>query len=265
MTYFAQLATATLMLLSLSAPGALSAETEKMKLRPKPNKLRGAVYLESDAHAHEYETSSTSAVKILQDDMDALAEAFCGAAVAISDAFWTNGGKHHSKDDAYPQAACDAAYEQATAALNGAYNYPDPVLFKPTLSSAPYTFRPTMEGALSYFIGTECLLKSGSAEEQFPPGNDGTSFREYGFALANYRRDYSGFSGCSWVGDSYVEGVNAGVAQGQIVFERSEGTTSVVDKTFSFGVCAHSGNIVMTGHHSSGEVETDSLETTQYV
>ena len=104
-----------------------------------------------------------------------------------------------------------------------------------------------------------------SAEEQFPPGNDGTSFREYGFALANYRRDYSGFSGCSWVGDNYVEGVNAGVAQGKIVFERSEGTTSVVDKTFSFGVCAHSGNIVMTGHHSSGEVETDSLETTRYV
>lgn len=141
MTYFAQLATATLMLLSLSAPGALSADTEKMKLRPRPNpsKLRGAVYLESDAHAHEYEyeASSTSAVKILQDDMDALAEAFCGAAVAISEAFWTNGGKHHSKDDAYPRAACDAAYEQATAALNGAYNYPDPVLFKPTLSSAP--------------------------------------------------------------------------------------------------------------------------------
>ena len=221
--------------------------------------------LSCDCLVREYETSSTSAVKILQDDMDALAEAFCGAAVAISDAFWTNGGKHHSKDDAYPQAACDAAYEQATAALNGAYNYPDPVLFKPTLSSAPYTFRPTMEGALSYFIGTECLLKSGSAEEQFPPGNDGTSFREYGFALANYRRDYSGFSGCSWVGDSYIEGVNAGVAQGQIVFERSEGTTSVVDKTFSFGVCAHSGNIVMTGHHSSGEVEADSVVTTQYV
>ena len=254
--YFTQLlptATATLILLSLSAPGALS--------YPEPKKLRGAVYLESDVQ----ETSSTSAVKILQDDMDGLAEAFCGAAVAISEAFWKHGGKHHSEDDAYPQAACDAAYEQATAALRGAYNYPDPVLFKPTLTTAPYTFRPTMEGALSYFIGTECLLKSGNAQDQFPPGNDGTSFKEYGFALANYRPDYSGFSGCSWVGESYVTGVNAGVAQGQVIFERSEGTTSVVDKTFSFGVCAHSGDIVMTGHHSSTEIEADADVSTQYV
>lgn len=245
-------ATAATLILSLSAPGAASF--------PEPKKLRGAVYLESDSNIQK--ASSTSAVKITQDDMDALVEAFCGAAVAISDAFWQNGGKHHSKADAYPQAACDAAYEQAMAALNGAYNYPDPVLFKPTLTAAPYTFRPTKEGALSYFIGTECLLKSGNAEDQYPPGNDGSSFREYGFALANYGPHYSGISGCTWTADSYVTGENVGVAQGKVSFERTEGTTSTVDKTFTFGY-AHPGDIVITGHHSSEEVEAG--KSNQYV
>ena len=69
------------------------------------------------------------------------------------------------------------AYEVALGALNGAYNYPESVLFKPTLTTAPYTFRPTKAGALSYFIGTDCLLKSGTEDEQFPPGNDGTAGR----------------------------------------------------------------------------------------
>lgn len=218
-----------------------------------------ATALESDAK----ETSSTSAVKISEDDMDGLVDAFCDAAVAISEAFWKNGGKHHSEDDAYPQAACDAAYNEANAALNGAYNYPDPVLFRPTLATAPYMFRPTIQGAMSYFIGTECLLKSGNAEDQFPPGNDGTSFREHGFALANYGPSYSGISGCSWVPYGYVTGVNSGVAQGQVIFERVEGTESVVDKTFSFGTYAGSGDIVITAHDSSAAVERDM--STQYV
>ena len=233
----------TLMILANNMPSALSSEP----------KLRGATsssaYLATDSRVIE------------QADMDGLADAFCGAAVAISDAFWENGGQHHTKDNAYPQEACDAAYEVALGALNGAYNYPEPVLFKPTLTTAPYTFRPTKAGALSYFIGTDCLLKSGTEDEQFPPGNDGSDFREYGFGLANYGPRYSGFSGCEWVGDSYVTGEAVGVAQGQIFFERNEGTTSVVDKTFSFGY--QDGGVVITGHHSSQVV--DDVNSNQYV
>lgn len=236
----------------LSAPGAKSS--------PEP-KLRGAIYLESDANNIQ-ETSSTSTVKIVESDMNGLVEAFCGAAVAISEAFWQNGGKHHyDGPDAYPQAACDAAYEQAMNALHGAYNYPDNVLFKPTLTTEPYTFRPSTQGALSYFIGTDCLLKSGKAEDQFPPGNDGKGFKEYGFALANYRDGYSGISGCTWVPNSYVEGENNGVAMGQVIFDRTEGTTTTVDKTFSFGVS--NGGIVITGHHSSAVIGPE--QSTQYV
>ena len=224
------------------------------------DKLRGVQPIASDAQMvkqYQYEEAS-----IEQEDMDALVYAFCGAAVTISDAFWSNGGKHHTEDDAYPQEACDAAYDVALGALNGAYNYPDPVLFKPTLTTAPYTFRPTKQGALSYFIGTDCLLKSGTDEDQFPPGNDGTDFKEYGFGLANYGPRYSGFSGCEWVGDSYVTGNNVGVAQGQVSFERTEGTISTVDKTFSFGI-DESGGVVITGHHSSSVIDEE--KSTQYV
>ena len=52
-----------------------------------------------------------------------------------------------------------------------------------------------------------------------------------------------------------------GVAQGQIFFERNEGTTSIVDKTFSFGI--QDGGVVITGHHSSQVV--DDVNSNQYV
>ncbi|MBM3442516.1 MAG: hypothetical protein FJX89_07430 [Bacteroidetes bacterium] len=42
----------------------------------------------------------------------------------------------------------------ANQVLNAAYDYENgKVLFKPTLTSGEQTFRPTQEGALSYFIG----------------------------------------------------------------------------------------------------------------
>ena len=59
------------------------------------DKLRGAQPIASDAQmAKQYQYEEAS---IEQEDMDALVDAFCGAAVAISDAFWNNGGKHHRK------------------------------------------------------------------------------------------------------------------------------------------------------------------------
>ena len=86
------------------------------------DKLRGAQPIASDAQvAKQYQYEEAS---IEQEDMDTLVNGFCGAVLDISDAFWSNGGKHHTEDDAYPQEACDAAYAEAMAALNGAYNYP---------------------------------------------------------------------------------------------------------------------------------------------
>ncbi|MEM8548776.1 MAG: phosphoribosyl-AMP cyclohydrolase, partial [Pseudomonadota bacterium] len=61
------------------------------------------------------------------------------ALVAVSKA-WEDGG-------------IEAAREVANGALDAAYGYNlGPVLFKPTLASGEQTFRPTKEGALSYFV-----------------------------------------------------------------------------------------------------------------
>ena len=80
--------------------------------------------------------------------------------------------------------------------------------------------------------------------------------------MANYGARYSGFSSCEWVSDSYVTGNNVGVDQGQVSFERTEGTITTVDKTFSFGI-DESGGVVITGHHSS--LVVDEEESNQYV
>ena len=48
----------------------------------------------------------------------------------------------------------DAARPVAEQMLNDAYGYGrGPVLFKPTMASGEQTFRPTKDGALSYFVG----------------------------------------------------------------------------------------------------------------
>jgi len=211
---------------------------------------------------------SKSPQAIEEADMDVLVNAFCSTVVAISYAFWENGGQNaiDGTGEIYPQAACDAAYDVALGALNGAYNYPDPVLFKPTLTTAPFTFRPTKAGALSYFIGTDCLLKSGSSEDfsdnesQYPPGNTG-AFREYGFGLGNYRTGYLGFDDCEWNPDGYVTGEGIGLAQGQVAFTRTEGEIATVDKTWGFGI-SRDGGVVITAHHSSAVIDPDG--STQY-
>ena len=141
---------------------------------------------------------------------------------------------------------------------------------KPTLSTGSNTFRPTFEGALSYFIGTECVL-SAAPEDVFPPGNtDGSTFKEYGFGLANYDKHddgtkYAGFADCTWEGNSYAMSDTMGVAQGKVIFHRTEGRTTTVDKTFSFEPKdgAMFNDVVITGHHSS--VEIPECTSTQFV
>src|SRR6056300_1132951 len=55
---------------------------------------------------------------------------------------------------AYEEGGIDEARAVAINVLDSAYGYNlGPVLFKPTLASGDQTFRPTKEGALSYFVG----------------------------------------------------------------------------------------------------------------
>ncbi len=55
---------------------------------------------------------------------------------------------------AFDNEGIEAATNLANNALDLAYGYDlGPVLFKPTTASGEQTFRPTREGALSYFVG----------------------------------------------------------------------------------------------------------------
>jgi len=55
---------------------------------------------------------------------------------------------------AYDEEGIEPATALANGALDAAYAYNmGDVLFKPTLASGEQTFRPTREGALSYFVG----------------------------------------------------------------------------------------------------------------
>jgi len=53
----------------------------------------------------------------------------------------------------YETGGIDAAKATAEAVLDSAYGYNlGPVLFKPTLTTAPQTFRTSRDGALAYFV-----------------------------------------------------------------------------------------------------------------
>lgn len=75
-----------------------------------------------------------------QAELDAARRQWGDALVAISTAFDEQG--------------LVAATEFANQALDAVYGYAmGPVLFKPTMASGEQTFRPTRDGALSYFVG----------------------------------------------------------------------------------------------------------------
>jgi hypothetical protein len=165
---------------------------------------------------------------ITQDDVDATIDAFMQAVVSI--------GKLSGN--------CTSARGAALGALDAAYAYDVPgvtVLFKPTLTEAPHVYRPTKEGALSYFVG-KCVCPA----VEDPAGNGASTCGEAegylapdsGFAFAPSH----GSEGWAKVersgsflynhGGSFCE---AALAQGAICFTAAlDGSVVCVDKTFGF-------------------------------
>ncbi len=81
-----------------------------------------------------------SQAAISRDEVIAAQNAWGAALVSISTTY-DNGG-------------LEAATRTAETVLDTAYGYVlGPVLFKPTLTTTPQTFRTTREGALAYFVG----------------------------------------------------------------------------------------------------------------
>jgi hypothetical protein len=111
--------------------------------------------------------------------------------------------------------------------LDSAYGYQlGPVLFKPTLTEAPQTFRTTREGALAYFVGHN---------EAFP--QDG------GFALKGWTDVTIDNAAIFISGDTAL-------TMGNVRLTNKDGTVTTVDKTWGFQK-DDAGNLRIVLHHSS--------------
>lgn len=127
----------------------------------------------------------------------------------------------------YDNSGFDAAKKTAEAVIDSAYGYSlGPVLFKPTLTVAPQTFRTTREGALAYFVG----------------GNK-TFASDTGFALKHWRSYKIENAAIFTDGD-------VAISMGNVRITDRDGNVTVVDKTWGY-VRDGEGKLRIVLHHSS--------------
>lgn len=128
---------------------------------------------------------------------------------------------------AYEETGIEAATELANGALDAAYGYNlGPVLFKPTLAGGEQTFRPTREGALSYFV---------AHNDKYPA--------DTGFGLKGWRKVESETSACFIQGD-------VAMWMGWVTFTDKDGAVTKVDKSWGYKKDAE-GVLRIVLHHSS--------------
>jgi hypothetical protein len=132
----------------------------------------------------------------------------------------------------YKAGGIERARGTASAILDAAYGYNlGPVLFKPTLTTAPQTFRTTREGALAYFVG---------GDPNFP--------QDTGFALKGWRSVE--------IRNAAIH-INGDVAKtmGKVLITNDKGQVTEVDKTWAFKK-DDAGQLRIVLHHSSLPFET---------
>ncbi|MEM7429106.1 MAG: phosphoribosyl-AMP cyclohydrolase [Pseudomonadota bacterium] len=128
---------------------------------------------------------------------------------------------------AYEADGIDGARVEANAALDGAYGYNlGPVLFKPTLASGEKTFRPTRDGALSYFVGHN---------PDYP--------LDRGFGLKGWREVVSCTSA------SFIQ-EDVAMWMGWVTMTDKDGQVTKVDKSWGYKKDAE-GTLRIVLHHSS--------------
>ncbi len=127
----------------------------------------------------------------------------------------------------YESGGISKAKATADAVLDAAYGYNlGPVLFKPTLTTAPQTFRTTKEGALAYFVG-----------------NDKAYPNDTGFALKGWRSvEFKNVA-------IYLDGDTA-ISLGNVTMKDKTGKVTTVDKTFGYAR-DDKGALRVVLHHSS--------------
>jgi hypothetical protein len=150
---------------------------------------------------------------VTETEVVAAQKAWCGALVDISQTNETQG-----------QAAAKALAEKV---IDSAYGYQmGAVLFKPTLTVAPQTFRTTRAGALAYFVG---------GDTAFP--------KDTGFALKGWTKCDIANAGIFIAGDSAT-------TMGNVSITNKDGKVTTVDKTWKF-VKDDAGKLRIVVHHSS--------------
>lgn len=163
--------------------------------------------------AHAYSQGAAASKAITEAQVIAAQQAWCNALVSISQANAQSG-----------QAAAKSLAEQV---IDSAYAYQmGSVLFKPTLTTAPQTFRTTREGALAYFVG---------GNSNFP--------QDDGFAL-------KGWTACNAEKAAVFIADNAASWMGNIMLTGADGQITTVDKTWKF-VRDDNGQLRIAVHHSS--------------
>lgn len=172
-----------------------------------------ATVMAAPAVAHDHGGAKSLYAPITQAEVEAAQTAWCGALVAIST-------EHDAKGHA-------AAKKLAETVLDSAYGYAmGLVLFKPTLTVAPQTFRTTRDGALAYFVG-----------------GDKTYPADTGFALKSWRK-------CEPVNAGIVITGNSAISMGNVSMWDAKGAMTKVDKTWGY-VRGADGNLRIVLHHSS--------------
>ncbi len=145
----------------------------------------------------------------------------------LSDARETWGNALIAVSKAFEEGGIDAATAVANDALDAAYGYNlGPVLFKPTLASGEQTFRPTRDGALSYFVGHS---------DEYPL--DG------GFGIKGWRKVVSQTSA------SFIQG-DVAMWMGWVTFTDKNGDVTKVDKSWGYKKDSD-GTLRIVLHHSS--------------
>ncbi len=175
----------------------------------------GLAFGAAPALAHNHAAAPAVAVyaPITAAEVEEAQRAWCGALVAISTEADTKG----------PAAAKTLAGQVIDSAY--AYNM-GPVLFKPTLTVAPQTFRTTREGALAYFVGGDTAFPSDS-----------------GFAMKHWRQCKSENAGIVITG-------NSAISMGNVTMSDAKGNVTKVDKTWGY-VRGGDGKLRIVLHHSS--------------
>ena len=144
-------------------------------------------------------TGSPSVAPITEAQVNAAQQAWCDGLVNVAQT-------HVKGGDAKAEAA---------KMIDDLYDYADgKVFFKPTLAFGPRTFRPTREGALSYFVG---------GNPNFP---EDTGFALKGWTKARYDNN-AAENGIQIHGD-------IAITMGNVYITGPDGKEVMVDKTFVF-------------------------------